>query len=189
MLEYELIRSARKTLALYVRRDGRVEVRAPLKTSKAYINDFVLKKLDWIENTRAKQAARQEAQKIIRLTPKDEVRYRRQAKACFQQKCGHFAMLMGLCPGEIKINGAKTRWGSCNRKGDINFTYRLLFAPEKLIDYVVVHELAHLKEMNHSGRFWAIVEATLPDYKERRKRLREFERQVEVVVVPEIYGG
>ncbi|HML38976.1 MAG TPA: SprT family zinc-dependent metalloprotease [Bacillota bacterium] len=185
MPEYELVRSARKTLALYVRRDGRVEVRAPLRTSKAYIDDFVRKKQDWIENTQAKQAARQEAQRIIRLTPKEELQYRKQAKECLQQKCGQFALLMGLCPGEVRINGAKTRWGSCNRKGDINFTYRLLFAPEKLIDYVVVHELAHLKEMNHSDRFWAIVEAALPDYRERRKRLREFERQVEVVVIPE----
>jgi predicted metal-dependent hydrolase len=92
-----------------------------------------------------------------------------------QQRCRYFSGVMGLRHGEIKVNGAKTRWGSCNQKGDINFTYRLLFVPRELLDYVVVHELAHLKEMNHSDRFWHIVEQILPDYRDRRKRLREYE--------------
>jgi predicted metal-dependent hydrolase len=91
---------------------------------------------------------------------------------------------MGFQPGEVKINSAKTRWGSCNRKGSVNFTYRLLFVPEELIDYVVVHELAHLKEMNHSDRFWSVVAQTMPDYKERRRQLREYENQIELIVVP-----
>ena len=90
---------------------------------------------------------------------------------------------MGLEHGEVKINSAKTRWGSCNRKGNINFTYRLLFVPEEVIDYVVVHELAHLKEMNHSAGFWSVVEQTMPDYKARRKKLRECEHQVELIII------
>lgn len=183
MLEYQLIRSKRKTLALYVRRDGRIEVRAPLRTSKTYIDDFVLKKQDWIESTRSKLSARQTVKKTVRLTAKEELRYKEQAKEYLQQKSLYYSYRMGLNPGAVKINSAKTRWGSCNRKGDINFTYRLLFAPEELIDYVVVHELAHLKEMNHSPKFWSVVEQTLPDYKARRKRLREFEHQVEVVII------
>lgn len=183
MPEYELVRSKRKTLALYVKRDGRLEVRAPLRTSTAYIDSFVLKKQDWIENTRSRLAERQAAKQIIRLTAGEEARYKKQAKGYLQQKCRFFAERMGLRCGEVKINGAKTRWGSCNRKGDINFTYRLLLAPEELIDYVVVHELAHLKEMNHSAGFWAVVEQTMPDYKSRRKRLREFEREVELIII------
>jgi predicted metal-dependent hydrolase len=185
MLEYELIRSTRKTLALYVRRDGRVEVRAPLKTSKAYIDSFVIKKQDWIENTLDKLSARQTAKRTIRLSKTEEAGYKRQAKEYLTQKCLRFSRIMGLRHGEIKINNAKTRWGSCNRRGDINFTYRLLFAPEELIDYVVVHELAHLKEMNHSPRFWTVVEQTLPDFRVRRKRLREFENQIELVIISE----
>ncbi|HWQ77625.1 MAG TPA: SprT family zinc-dependent metalloprotease [Anaerovoracaceae bacterium] len=185
MFEYELIRSGRKTLALYVRRDGRLEVRAPLRTSRAYIDEFVLKKRDWIENTRNRLAERQDARKTIRLTKEEEAVYKKQAKAYLQQKCRHFSGIMGLRPGEIKVNGAKSRWGSCNRKGSINFTYRLLLAPEELTDYVVVHELAHLKEMNHSAKFWSIVEQTMPDYRARRKKLREFERQVELIVRPD----
>ncbi len=175
-IEYELIRSGRKTLALYVRRDGRLEVRAPLRTSRAYIDEFVLQKRDWIENTRSRLTARQEARKTILLTEAEEAAYRKQAKARLQQKCRQFSAAMGLTCGEIRINGAKTRWGSCNRKGGLNFTYRLMLVPEELMDYVVVHELAHLKEMNHSGRFWSIVEQTMPDYRARRKKLREFEK-------------
>ena len=83
--------------------------------------------------------------------------------------------------GEVRISGAKTRWGSCSRKGTINFTYRLMFVPEELADYVVVHELAHLKEMNHSGRFWSVVEQVMPDYRARRKKLREFEK-IEILI-------
>ena len=181
MLEYKLVRSKRKTLALYVRRDGRVEVRAPFRTGKSYIDDFVLKKQDWIENTQNKLRERQTAKKVIRLTAEEESRYKKQAKEYLRMKCLYFSQIMGFHPSEVKINSAKTRWGSCNRKGGVNFTYRLLFVPEELIDYVVVHELAHLKEMNHSDRFWSVVEQTMPDYKARRKRLREYEHQVELV--------
>lgn len=183
MLEYELIRSGRKTLALYVRRDGRIEVRAPIRTSKVYIDDFVLKKQEWIEKTRDKLSARQTGRKTIRLTAGEEAGYKKQAKEYLQQKCLYFSRIMGLRSGEIRINGAKTRWGSCSRKGDINFTYRLMFVPEELIDYVVVHELAHLKEMNHSDGFWSIVERAMPDYRARRKRLREYEHQVELIII------
>lgn len=183
MLEYQLIRTRRKTLALYVRQDGRIEVRAPLRTSKTYIDGFVKQKQDWIENTRSKLVARHSAKKVIELTEQEEAKYKKQAKAYFQQKCQFFAEQMGLKHGSVKVNGATTRWGSCNRKGDINFTYRLLFAPEELIDYVVVHELAHTKEMNHSADFWAIVAHTMPDYLARRKKLREFQHEVELIII------
>ena len=183
MLNYELIRTKRKTLALYVRQDGRIEVRAPLKTSKAYIDGFVTKKQDWITSTQNKLNERHSVKKIIQLTQQEEAKYKKQAGAFFQQKCQFFAEQMGLHHRSVKVNGARTRWGSCNRKGDINFTYRLIFAPEELIDYVVVHELAHTKEMNHSANFWTIVEQIMPDYKERRKKLREFQHQVELIII------
>ena len=185
MLEYELIRSKRKTLALYVRRDGRVEVRAPLRTSKSYIDDFVLKKRDWIENTQRRLSERQTGKKTIRITAKEEAACKRKAQEYLLQKCHYFSGVMGLRPGEVRVNSAKTRWGSCNRKGTINFTYRLLFVPEEAVDYVVVHELAHLKEMNHSPRFWAVVESVMPDFRVRRKLLREAEHQVELEIVAE----
>ena len=176
--DYELVRTARKTLALYVRRDGRLEVRAPLRTSREQIDEFVRNKRDWIEKTRRRLSA---GRRIVRLTKKEEAAYKQQAKAYLQQKCRHFSEVMGVRHGEVRISGAKTRWGSCSRKGTINFTYRLMFVPEELADYVVVHELAHLKEMNHSGRFWSVVEQVMPDYRARRKKLREFEK-IEILI-------
>ena len=178
MLEYELIRTKRKTLALYVRTDGRVEVRAPLRTSKAYIDGFVGGKQEWIANIQSKLSKRQETQRTIRLTAAEVKEYKKKAQKFFQLKCQYFALQMGVKYGNVKVNSAKTRWGSCNRKGDINLTYRLLFASEELIDYVVVHELAHIREMNHSSRFWAIVEQMMPDYRERRKKLRDFQHEL-----------
>lgn len=182
VIEYKLVRSKRKTLALYVRQDGSLEVRAPLKTTKNYIEDFILQKQDWITATRSKLSERREAKKTIRISAADATKYKKQAKEYLQQRCRYYSELMGLSPTAIRINSAKTRWGSCNGSGEINFTFRLLFAPEDLIDYVVVHELAHLKELNHSPAFWAVVGHTMPDYGARRKRLREYQHQVELII-------
>lgn len=80
---------------------------------------------------------------------------------------------MGVSYGRISIREQKTRWGSCSSQGNLNFNWRLIFAPENVLDYVVVHELAHRKEMNHSKAFYAIVESVLPDYRVSRKWLRD----------------
>jgi predicted metal-dependent hydrolase len=89
-----------------------------------------------------------------------------------------FAERMSVAPAAVKINGAKTRWGSCSSRQSINFSWRLIMASDDVIDYVVVHELAHLLELNHSKNFWAIVESVLPDYKERQERLRELQKRL-----------
>ena len=80
---------------------------------------------------------------------------------------------MGVSYGRIAIREQKTRWGSCSSKGTLNFNWRLILAPEEVLDYVVVHELAHRREMNHSKAFYAIVESVLPDYRQARRWLRE----------------
>ena len=91
----------------------------------------------------------------------------------FPERVEHYARLMGISYGRITIREQKTRWGSCSGKGNLNFNWKLTLMPMEILDYVVVHELAHRKEMNHSRKFWKIVEQVLPDYQERRKRLRE----------------
>ena len=96
------------------------------------------------------------------------------AREIFPQRVEYYARMMGVSYGRITIREQKTRWGSCSGKGNLNFNWKLTLMPPEILDYVVVHELAHRKEMNHSRDFWKIVEQVLPDYQERRKRLHEF---------------
>ena len=104
--------------------------------------------------------------------------YRRLAKVHLKERVALYAKQMGVSPTAIKITSAKTRWGSCSSRRSINFSWRLIMACDDVIDYVVVHELAHLIQMNHSPRFWAIVEGVLPDYKGRQVRLKELQRRL-----------
>ncbi|HNM35874.1 MAG TPA: SprT family zinc-dependent metalloprotease [Anaerolineales bacterium] len=99
--------------------------------------------------------------------------YKTQALTVFTECVNHYANLHGLIPKEVKVNSAKTRWGSCTSAGTLNFTWRLVMAPLEVIDYVVLHELAHLKVKNHSPRFWKLVESLCPDFKHHRKWLRD----------------
>jgi predicted metal-dependent hydrolase len=99
--------------------------------------------------------------------------YKAQALTVFIERVSHYATLHGFEPKQVKVNSAKTRWGSCSANGTINFTWRLVMAPLEVIDYVVLHELAHLKVKNHSPRFWALVESICPEYKLQRQWLRQ----------------
>ncbi|MDR0905317.1 MAG: M48 family metallopeptidase [Oscillospiraceae bacterium] len=98
--------------------------------------------------------------------------YKAHAREHISARVAHFAPIMGVTPATVKINGAKTRWGSCSALGNLNFSWRLIMAEDSAIDYVVVHELAHLRQMNHSPRFWAVVADIFPDYRERQKRIK-----------------
>jgi predicted metal-dependent hydrolase len=104
--------------------------------------------------------------------------YRMLAKRDLTAKTLAFAERMGVMPLSVKINGAKTRWGSCSAKRSINFSWRLIMADDDVVDYVVVHELAHITQMNHSPRFWTLVAAVLPDYEERQERLKELQARL-----------
>ncbi len=98
--------------------------------------------------------------------------YKSQALQLFKQRVDHYAVLMNLLPLEIKLSTAKTQWGCCTAQGSIRLNLQLIKLPTRLIDYVVVHELAHLQEMNHSARFWAVVRAACPDYLQLRAELK-----------------
>jgi len=99
--------------------------------------------------------------------------YRKQARNVLTERVEFFARKHGFKIGKIRVSSARTRWGSCSSKDTLSFTWRLVMAPLEVIDYVVVHELCHLKEMNHSKAFWTRVERILPDYKVHRKWLKE----------------
>jgi hypothetical protein len=99
--------------------------------------------------------------------------YKEQALKIFTEQVNHYSGMHGFFPKQVKVTSAKTRWGSCSANGTINFTWRLVMAPLEVVDYVVIHELAHLRIKNHSPRFWKLVESLCPDYKRCRKWLRD----------------
>ena len=167
-MEYEVVYSGRKTISLCIK-EGRLVVRAPYKTKKTSIEKIVSSHRDWIEKHIARQVERN--RKYEDLTEEKIELLRKEAKRVLPLKAAYYANIMGLKYGRITITGAKTRFGSCSSKGNLSFSYRLLFYPDEAIDYVVVHELAHLVEMNHSPRFYRVIEAVLPDYRERKKLL------------------
>lgn len=166
----ELIRSRRRTLGLEVTREGNVIVRAPLRTSAATIDRFVRDHVDWIEKAKARQRARLEAH-----PEPDEARREallRRAREELPLKVTFYAQRMGVVPTGITITAARTRFGSCSPKNRLCFSWRLMDYPEEAIDYVVVHELAHIVHKNHGPQFWALVERYMPDYRARRNMLR-----------------
>ena len=173
-ITYKLVRSSRKTLAVEIKGDGQVIVRAPYRISKREIDRFVTEKADWIDKhlstIRESQAARQSVKK---LTSAEIQALADAAMKDFPERVRRFAPKVGVTYGRITIRNQKTRWGSCSSKGNLNFNCLLMFAPPEVRDYVVVHELCHRLEMNHSARFWAEVERVLPDYKARVRWLKE----------------
>ncbi|MBI2852146.1 MAG: M48 family metallopeptidase [Chloroflexi bacterium] len=104
--------------------------------------------------------------------------YREQAEKVIRKMVDELSSRMGVTCGRLTIRAAKTRWGSCSRKGNLNFNWRLVMAPESVINYVVIHELAHLREMNHSRKFWEIVTAFCPEWREHRQWLKDHERDL-----------
>lgn len=102
-----------------------------------------------------------------------ELWYKRQAKAIFAKRLELYSIANKLSYNGFKVSGAESRWGSCSSKKRINLSWKLVLAPLEVVDYVIIHELAHTKEMNHGKKFWAIVESIQPDYKIHRKWLRD----------------
>ena len=218
-MEFDVIRSRRKTIAVEITREGGILVRAPLKLARREVLAFVHKNRAWIDRKLVQARVRQEERTPRRflegenfpflgeqhslryvaggeylrqqngefllgadLSPRagDLFRtwYRARAREILEDRVEHFALRMGLTCRSVRITDAKERWGSCNAAGSLNFAWRLVMAPPPVIDYVIVHELAHLVEMNHSRRFWERLGRVLPDYAKRRKWLRENEQRL-----------
>ena len=175
MKQVEILRSNRKTMSLEVTSDARVIVRAPLFISQAEITRFVNSKKAWIEKSLQKVKERQTIKHDSRkLTEKELELLADKAKTVFPQKVACYAEQVGVTYGRITIRVQKTRWGSCSSQGNLNFNCLLMMAPEAVQDYVVVHELCHRKEMNHSERFWREVAKVMPDYKIHKKWLKDY---------------
>jgi predicted metal-dependent hydrolase len=209
----QIIRSKRRTIAIIVHRDGKVVVRAPLKTPEALIRAFIESKSGWIEEKKA-EAAKHVALPVKKYTggekflllgheiplrvvdgqktalkfqdefflsknavPKAQTLftkwYQAQARETLTERVILYATMFGLHYEKIRISSARTRWGSCSSRGTLSFTWRLVMAPLDVVDYVVIHELAHLKVKDHSPKFWAEVARMQPDFKRRRAWLKK----------------
>lgn len=210
----QLVRSHRKTIAIIVRVDGKIIVRAPLRTSEARIMAFVAEKQPWIESRLAQVQLRQEQIRprlyqvgevlpylghLFPLVLVDGVRpalsftgdefrlsksaqtdapqlfaawYQKQACQVIDVRVKLYTQRFHLEYTRLRISSARTRWGSCSTSGTLSFTWRLVMAPLEVIDYVVIHELAHLVEHNHSQRFWNRVAAMMPGFQQHLKWLK-----------------
>ncbi len=170
MASYTLIRSRRKTLSLEIQRDLTVVVRAPLRATRREIDAFVQSHEQWLAKHLEEMARRRENHP--EPTPEQAQELRRRAHAVLPGKVAHYSAVMGVTPTRITITGARTRFGSCSAKDALSFSWRLMDYPEQAIDYVVVHELAHIVHKNHSPAFHALVASVLPDHLQRRALLR-----------------
>lgn len=169
---YTLVRSSkRKTIAICVKQDLTVEVRAPSRMPRREIDRFVEANQSWIEAHVARQQARNDVARTV--TPEEEAHLRMQAKAYLPRRVSYFSRLMGLTPTGFRVTGARTRLGSCSGKNSLNFSFRLMAYPPEAIDYVVVHELAHIRHKNHGPSFYRLIEQYLPDYRQRLAVLQD----------------
>lgn len=169
---HRTIRSRRRSLALQITQEGQLVVRAPRLLSQSQILRFVEEKSAWIEK-KFRQAARRAQTVPPALTAHEEQQLKSLARDAFIERACLYAKKMGVEFKQIRLGSAKTRWGSCSPKGNLNFNWRLINAPTDVLDYVVVHELSHLIERNHSARFWTKVGEFCPRYQSARRWLKE----------------
>ena len=170
-MNYTLVRSVRKTLSLSVTPEGEVVVRAPQRLARREIDRFVNAHAEWVAAHVEK--ARLRAEKYPEPDEAERAALIERAKAVLPPLVEKHARSMGVSPAGVKITGARRRFGSCSGKNRISFAWRLMRYPEEAIDYVVVHELAHIRHKNHGEAFYQLIASVLPDYKERIKLLKE----------------
>ncbi|MBE6561551.1 MAG: M48 family metallopeptidase [Ruminococcaceae bacterium] len=172
MTPYTVIRSDRRTMTLSVERDGSVLVRAPRRMPAAEIDRFVASHEDWIRTHREKMQRRAAFDEAHFSAPEQITALQQAAERILPAKTAYWASVMGVKPVSVRITGAKTRFGSCSAKDGICYSWRLMAYPEEAQEYVVVHELAHILEKNHSRKFYAVIERYLPDWRQREALLR-----------------
>jgi len=216
-MDYRLIRSRRKTIAICIGRDGEVVVRAPLKADRRRIDAFVHEKQGWIEEKSTLMAENAAARREFRIAPGSALPflgkeypvlpgeqvafdgksfflpdgdfetlkpqiirlYQSIAVKVISERMNDYVRQTGLTPSGVRIGSANTRWGSCSGKNRLSFSWKLILAPLEQVDYVIVQELAHTREHNHSQRFWKLVAQILPDYQLRQKKLKAVARELQ----------
>ncbi|MFH1712708.1 MAG: M48 family metallopeptidase [Candidatus Jacksonbacteria bacterium] len=161
-------RAKRIRLAVYC--DGRIVVTKPCRIGHNMAEKFILQKAKWILSKL--EYFKQFDAKVFKNNRKEYLRHKDKALKFIKKRIKYFNQNYNFKFNKINIKNQKTRWGSCSKKGNLNFSYKILFLPEHIADYIIVHELCHLKEFNHSYKFWNLVAKTVPQYLGIRKELR-----------------
>lgn len=172
-ITYDLKISTRaRRMRISVHQGGRVAVTIPKRISESKAHKFVLEKIDWVleKSLLAPSIKNKDLSSVTRL---HYLNNKKEALCLAKKKVVKWNKYFGFEFSEIKVKFHKTKWGSCSAKGNLNFNYKIIFLPEELQDYIVVHELCHLQEMNHSSKFWDLVGSIMPDYKKRKRMFRE----------------
>ena len=174
MLKYSLSRKLKaRALRVSIKEGGEVYVSAPLWLSVSKIEKFLHQKADWI--TRKIRLMENQGERIS--LPKGKKNYlqnKERARRIITRKTKEVCQKLDLKFTKIRIGNQKTRWGSCTRNGVLSFNYKLVYLPENLRNYIIAHEVCHLREHNHSHRFWMLVGTLFPDWKEHRKELKKY---------------
>ncbi len=172
-IDYNLRKNRRtKRLKLTIYCDGSFAVSAPRRLALSDIENYILQKSEWVL-AKLKIFKNKTKDSIFSGTnAKDYLQLKEVALKLAQKRVAEFNQLYNLSYRRISIRNQKTRWGSCSKAGNLNYNYKIVLLPERLVDYIIVHELCHLQEFNHSRRFWDLVAQTLPDYKKLRKEIK-----------------
>ncbi len=175
VINYQLKNSQRaRSLRLCLNYDGGLLVIKPVRLSLREVEEFLQAKADWVIKKRSSLAKRKKRNPQIFCQERGQyLKHKEEARCLVHKTIERFNRYYGFSYGQVRIGNQKTVWGSCSALGNLNYNYKLIFLPVTLADYVVVHELCHLKELNHSSNFWQLVAKTIPDYKERVAKLRE----------------
>lgn len=161
-----------KNIRLSLYNDGRLVVVKPKRFSEKNIEKLILEKSSWILE-RIKKLGKIKPQLSLVENRNIYLKYKEPARRLVEDKIRYFNKIYNFKFNRISIKNQKTCWGSCSRQGNLNFNYKILFLPEKLRDYIIVHELCHLKELNHSSKFWNLLFQIIPDYLEVRRELKK----------------
>lgn len=178
-IDYTIVRSKRRSIGFDVRPGGKITVRIPMRASVNTVKEIIEDKKDWLYEMYLKQKDKidtdslREAERNDPRTAYLEKKYRQAAKRYIYERVEYYIEMIGGHYSSIRIGDQKTRWGSCSNNGTLSFSWRLMLAPPRVLDYVVIHEICHLTYMDHSKNFWDLVSVYDPDYKEHRKWLKE----------------
>lgn len=166
-----------KHLRITIQKSGEVIVTIPLRVGLAIAEKFVHEKKKWIQKKLQEREKRSAAQPIgfPEGSKKDLAEKREEALAFVHERLLHFNKMYGFVWKNVNVKHLVTRWGSCSKVGNLNFSYKIIYLPKELADYLIVHELCHLEQFNHSKKFWDLVKKTIPDYTALRKLLRNIE--------------